>query len=223
MAILRTSTCHAHKHPEFHINYDPALVPVQDDVRWFAGWLEQSVAQGKQFAPGQTCQIGWMVTEVRQGNDGLLSFWEPDMQAMPVAWVESVSNTLAHLRQQKDVVESVLSADSLTCPSMLQSALICTRLGRQDGFVMERTDSSGTDSGWYFGCADENHEHNEVTELRCVSVYEAAVRYAPQIVPYLALPTGLIILVSEGVPSIFQDGELLKFKPGSFLAARHPG
>lgn len=221
MAILRTSTCHAHKHPEFRITYDPAIVPVEGDVRWFVGWLEQSVAQGKRFAPGETCQIGWIVTEVRQGNDGLLSFWEPDMRGMPVACSESVSNTLAHLRLQKDVVESVLSADALSYPSMRQSAIICSRLGKKDGLVMERTDSSGTDSGWFFGCRDEDHEHNEVAELRRVSVYEAAVRHAPQIVPYLALPKGVLVGMSNGVPAIFHDGELLEFKQGSFLAARH--
>lgn len=223
MAILRTSTCHAYKHAEFRITYDPAIVPVEGDVRWLVGWLEQSVAHGKRFAPGQTCQLGWIVTEVRQGNDGHLSFWEPDMRVVPVAWTESVSNTLAHFRLQKDVVESVLSADALSYPSMCQSAIICSRLGQKDGLVMERSDSSGTDSGWFFGCREDDHEHNEVAELQRVSVYEAAVRHAPQIVPYLALPTGVLLGVNKGVPAIFQGGELLEFKPGSFLAARHAG
>lgn len=163
-----------------------------------------------------------MVTEVRNSNDGLLSFWEPDMRALPVAWKESVSNTLAHLRLQKDVVESVLSADALAHPSMLQSAIICTRFGQKDGMVMERTEPSGTDSGWFFGCREEDHDHNEVAELRRVSIYEAAVRFAQQIVPYLALPDGVLIGVSKGVPAVFKEGELLKFKAGSFLAARHP-
>jgi hypothetical protein len=222
VAILQTSTCRGHKHPEFRITYDPAVVPVVADVRWFAGWLEQSVAQAKRFTPGQTCQIGWMVTEIRQGGDGLLSIWEPDMRAMPVAWTESVSHTLAHLRLQKDVVESVLSADELSYPSMLQSAIICTRLGEKDGLVMERTEPSGADSGWFFGCRDGDHGHNDVAALRRVSLYEAAVRFVPQIVPYLALPEGVLIEVRKGVPAIFQDGGLLEFKSGSYLAARYP-
>jgi hypothetical protein len=223
VAILRTSNCRAYKHPEFRITYDPAIVPVEADLRWFLGWLEQSIAQGKRFAPGQTCQIGWMLTEVRQGNDSLLSLWEPDMRAMPVSWTESVSNTLAHLRLQTDVVESVLSADALSYPSIRQSAIICTRLGQKDGLVMERTEPSGADSGWFFGCREKDHQHNDVAELLRVSLYEAAIRYAPQIVPYLALPKGVLIAVSKGVPAIFQDGELLDLKPGSFLAARHSG
>ena len=104
---------------------------------------------------------------------------------------------------------------------MRQSAIICTRLGQKDGLVMERTEPSDADSGWFFGCREKDHEHNEVAELQHISLYEAAVRYAPQVVPYLALPQGALIGVSEGMHTIFQDGELLEFKPGSFLAARH--
>lgn len=46
MAVLRTTNCVRYQHPEFRLTYDPAIVPVEDDVKWFIGWLEQSVAQG---------------------------------------------------------------------------------------------------------------------------------------------------------------------------------
>ncbi len=221
MAVLQTTSCRHHRHPEFRITYDPAIVPVEDDVRWFVNWLEQAVARGEQFSDGQTCQVGWVVNEVRSGEDGFLALWEPDMRQMPIAWVESVSHTLAHLRLQKDVHESVLSADDLSFPSMLQSAIICTRLGRTEGVVMERSASSGSDSGWFCGCGDEDHDHNSAGQLQKVSLYEAAVRYAPQIVPYLGLPGGILLEAAEGVPTIFWHGKLLPFKPGSYLAARH--
>jgi hypothetical protein len=76
---------------------------------------------------------------------------------------------------------------------MLQSAIICTRLEGAKGVVMERSAPSGSDSGWFCGCREEDHDHNSVTELRKVSLYEAAVRHAPQIVPYLALPEGILL------------------------------
>jgi hypothetical protein len=57
--------------------------------------------------------------------------------------------------------------------------------------------------------------------LRKVSLYETAVRYAAQIVPYLALPEGVLLEVGAGAPAIFRDGERLTFRPGSCLAARH--
>jgi len=221
MAVHQTTSCRRHRHPEFRITYDPALVPVEDDVRWFVGWLEEAVAGGELFADGQTCQVGWIVTEVRAGPDGCLALWEPDMRQMPVARVESVSYTLAHLRRQKDVCESVLAARELSFPSMLQSAIICTRLGKTEGVVMERSEPSGSDSGWFCGCRGDKHDHNSISELRMVSLYEAAVRYAPQIVPYLALPEGVLIGADDAAPTIFRHGQPLAFKPGSYLAMRY--
>jgi hypothetical protein len=221
MKALRTKTCRRHGHPEFRISYDPAVVVVPEDVKWLLGWLEKTVADGTRYTPGQTCQVGWMVTEVRQHEDGELSIWEPDMRHLPIEWADSVSYTLAHLRAQKDVVESVLGADDMTLPSIRQSAIMCTRLGRDEGMVLERVAPSGADSGWFCGCSDEDHDHNDVAELRRVSLYEAAVRHAPQIVPYLALPAGVLVGIEAGKPVVFRDGKSLAFRSGSYLARRN--
>jgi hypothetical protein len=148
MAVLRTTSCFRYEHPEFQITYDPTRVPVEGDLHWLINWLEESVAQGNRFSSDQTCQIGWMVTKVRQSDVGTLTLWEPDMREMPIVWVESVSNTLAHLRLQKDVVESVLAPSDLSYPSILESLLICSRLKENNGLVMERCQPSGRDSGW---------------------------------------------------------------------------
>ena len=222
MAVLRTTNCARHGHPEFQLVYDPEMVAIDDSVRWFAGWLEESVAQGTCYTAGQTCQIGWSVTEVRQRDDGDLTLWEPDMQHMPIVWSESVSRTLSHLGLQKDVVESVLDAEDSSFPSLRESAVICTRIGQSKGVVMERTKPSGAYSGWFCGCLGEDHDHNDVDELRLVSVYEAVVCHAPQILPYLALPPGTLASVgADDAPVIFRDGEPLEFKAGSYLAARY--
>jgi hypothetical protein len=222
MAVEQTSRCGKFGHPEFRFNFDRTQVPVAEDVQWIIDWLEQAVAEGECFTPGQTCQIGWMVTEVRLGENGFLTLWEPDLRKMPVAWVESVSNMLAHLRLQKDVVESVLPASALTFPSMQQSAIICTRFGNKGHLVLERTQPKAADSGWFFGCLDKDHDHNDAAELRCVSLYEAVVSHAPQIIPYLALPAGVLIALENGAPAILHNGEALDFLKGSFLAARYP-
>jgi hypothetical protein len=111
----------------------------------------------------------------------------------------------------------------LSFPSILQSGIICTRLGKSKGLIMERIQAEGPDSGWFCGCHEEDHDHNSVSELRCVSLYEAAVRYTPQIVSYLALPAGVMISVTDDRPDILQNGKSLPFKRSSYLAARHPG
>jgi hypothetical protein len=222
MIVLRTTKCSPHGHREFRIQYDPVAVPVERDALLLPDWLEESVAQGERFEAGQTCQIGWMVIEVRTAEDGFLTLWEPDMRAMPIAWTESVSNTLVQLRLQKDVVESVLTASDLSFPSLLQSAIICNRLAKGNACILARDQASGRDSGWFVGCRADDHSHNDAAQLKCVSLYEAAVRYAPQIIPYLAMPAGTFIDLDDGPPRIFRDDEPLHFKSGSLLAARHP-
>jgi hypothetical protein len=220
VAFLRTTSCRRHGHPEFRVTYDGAIVPVDGDVKWFIDWLEESVARGVRYSPGQTCQVGWVTTEVQQRSDGDLAIWEPDMQQMPVVWVEGVSHTLAYLRLQKDVVESVLSPTETSIPSMRESAIICTRLGKENEILMERTTAEGADSGWFCGCRAEDHDHNDVSELLRVSLFEAVMRYARALLPYLALPVGTLVALGTESPVIFQDGERLSFKPGSYLERR---
>jgi hypothetical protein len=219
--VLRTTTCALHGHPEFRIAYDPAVV-IADDVKWLLGWLEGSVAGGARYAAGQTCQIGWAITQVRHDGDDL-TICEPDMRHLPIAWSESVSCTLVHLRAQKDVVESVLGPGDLSFPSMRESAVICNRVGRGEDLVMERVEPAGADSGWFFGCREVGHDHNDAAELRRVSLYEAVVGHAPQTVPYLALPPGILVGVGPGAPAMFHQGEPLYPRPRSYLARRHAG
>lgn len=218
MEVLHTATCASHGHPEFRVSYDPKLVPVPDDARWLVGWLEDSVARGAKYEPAQTCQIGWLVAEVRAGADSALELWEPDLPHMPVQWVEGVSRILVHLRLQKDVAESVPDTE-FEFPSMRQSGIVCTRFSRAETLLLERTEPQGHDSGWFCGCADEDHDHNSINELCRVSLYEAAMMSALRIVPYLALPPGTLLEVGSGVPTIFVNGEPVAFKPGSYLDA----
>jgi hypothetical protein len=221
MITVRTSTCGRHGHPEFRLAYDPAVVVVVSDVEWLLGWLESSVAEGAQYRPDETCQIGWGVAEVRLHESGDLTLWEPDMQSMPIEWREGVSATLAQLRLQKDVVQSVLDVEDLLFPSLLEAALICNRLGRRDDIVMERSEPEGSDSGWYCGCRDADHDHNDPDQLLRVSLYEAASCYAPGIIPFAALPPGVLVDVARGVPEVFQEGTPLTIRPNSYLAARY--
>jgi hypothetical protein len=223
MKLLRTTRCSRNGHPEFRIVFDPAIVVIEDDAHWLLGWLEDSIAQGARYQTGQTCQVGWAVTEVRLHISGDLTLWEPDMRSMPFVWSEGVSHTLAHLRVQKDVVESVLDTDELSFPSMRQSAIICSQLGQEGDLVMERAEPNGADSGWFCGCGHDGHNHNDVAELRRVSLFESAVRHSPQIIPYLALPSGVLVVVDGGLPVIFRDGEPLEFRKGSYLASRYSG
>lgn len=221
MKTLRTSKCSHHDHPEFQITIDSSIVVLDSDAEWFLRGLEEAVSQGERYSSGQTCQVGWMINEVRQHESGDLTWWEPDMRSFPVNWQEGINITLVQLRTQKDVVESVLTAEDITFPSLRQSAIICSRLEQSQNIIMERCESKELDSGWFFGCQLKDHDHNNIADLQRVSLYEAAVRFAPQIVPYLALPAGILVALKDGVPVIYRNGEPLTFQSGSFLATKY--
>jgi hypothetical protein len=141
----RTTTCARNRHPEFRVCYDPSII-IDPDIGCFLESLEWAVANGERYSGGQTFQIGWMVTMIQENDEGTLSILEPDMKQMPIAWIDSVNHTLVHLRRQKDVCESVLPAQELSFPSTRQSAIICTQLGKDKGFILDRKEPAGRDS-----------------------------------------------------------------------------
>src|SRR5690349_16550004 len=97
-----TINCSKYGQPEISVTFEQKQV-LEDDVKWLLEWLESEVANGRRFLPSQTIQIGWMITRVEPLEDGVLKICEPDMEAFPVNFVDSVTNTLTHLRLQKMV------------------------------------------------------------------------------------------------------------------------
>jgi hypothetical protein len=82
--------------------------------------------------------------------------------------------------------------------------------------------SEGTnerDSGWFVGCRDHGHDHNDPGNLRCLSLYEA---YLGQrgIQGFVTFPAGATVVIERknGV-TIFNEGEPLRIVRGSFLDA----
>ena len=66
-----------------------------------------------------------------------------------------------------------------------------------------------------FAASDDGERFGEVAELLRVSLYEAAVHYSPKIIPYLALPPGVLIGVSANRPTMFHNGE--PFNAAAFI------
>lgn len=215
MDRITTQNCKAHGHLELALAYDPAQV-LESDVRWFASTLEWMVGSGSRFGAGESVQLGWSALWVSEMEDGVLGFEEPDMRSMPVMRQPGLTQTLRHLRLHKDVVESVLPADAAAFPSFRQACLVCTRLASSAGFIMDRQNPADADSGWFIGCRDKDHSHNQPDNLEKVSLYEAAIVHCPAALPYLALPAGILVAFDR-MPTIFKDRQALNLRRGSFL------
>ena len=141
---------------------------------------------------------------------------EPDFIEIPVNFVDSVTQTLVQLRLQKSVAESIGLEDQITFPSLRQSCLICTRVKDRGRFVMERFEKSENDSGWYLGCFDNDHDHNNPNNLQRVSLYDAACGML-MCVPFLPLPAQTLVKVNGTNFTISYKNEPLTPKSNSFL------
>lgn len=80
--IISTTKCERFGHPEFVLEFDASTVP---DVyaRDLVETIECMVKVGSCFQPGETFQIGWMLTRVQEQGPRQLTLEEPDMRSMP--------------------------------------------------------------------------------------------------------------------------------------------
>jgi hypothetical protein len=198
------------------LSYDETLA-LDQDVQLLASNLEELRARGEVYRSGETIQIGWTLLRFEAlGRD--LNLCEPDWTGnLPITFVAGVTNTVVHLRQQKDVVDSVGLSESLAFPVINQSAIVCSKVESGIG-LMVRHPGQGSDSGWFLGCVDSEHNHDDSKELRRLSLYEAACS-ARECIKFFALPPGIEILFdSEHRFAIWFDGEECRVRPGSYLA-----
>lgn len=82
--------------------------------------------------------------------------------------------------------------------------------------MMERFEATGNDSGWYLGCVDEDHDHNDPKNLQRVSLYEIACGMLT-CVPFLSLPPKIQVKVKNNNFNFHYNGESLVPKANSFL------
>jgi hypothetical protein len=193
--IVSTTGCAGSDHPEIRVVVSRAGVP-SVDVAWMIGHLEETVAAGTRYAPGETVQIGWMLTQVIERDDGHLGLTEPDMRSLPIVWVDDVSETLGHLRLQRDVADGLGVAPQF--PSIRESLVLGTDLDpASSALVLDRLPGEGFDSGWFLGDLRSELRYDGPDDLRRTSLYEAALSW-PAIIPYLALPPGSRIELDDG-------------------------
>lgn len=217
MRTVTTTKCTAHGQSELTLAFDPEKV-LERDVRWFAGTLEQDVESGARFKAGQSMQIGWMWTWVTALPDGTYGFEEPDMKsATPLVRQTGLTNSLSHLRLQKDILESVLTAETLSFPSIQQTCLVCTRLGNAGAFFLDRREPDDKDSGWIFGC-ESDHNHEMTASWQKTWLYTAVVGTCRRALPYLAFPPGSLITVDEkDSPVFYLNDKQLPIRKDSYL------
>jgi hypothetical protein len=88
------------------------------DINWLLTFLSKNVASGIRYNSEELIQIGWMILKVQTNEEGTLSLLEPDFCEIPIKFVDSVTQTLVHLRLQKSVAESIALEDVISLPDL---------------------------------------------------------------------------------------------------------
>ncbi|SPE51124.1 conserved hypothetical protein [Verrucomicrobia bacterium] len=209
-----TRSCASYGHLEFQIEFEAELV-LQSDVDSFLSYIAEQVKNGVKYNVGQLIQIGWMMDRIDE-KAGKLTLLEPDFIDIPIRYVHGATGTFRHLRSQKGVAESLGLEALLDFPTILHSAIVCNRQEDRVDFVMERARPENRDSGWFVGCGDPDHDHNNANNLRRTSLYEIA-RNRPNCIPFFALPARSFLQMKAGKLEVRCNNEKVKIKENSFL------
>jgi hypothetical protein len=213
-----TTRCKQFAHPEVVVGYADTGV-VQEDVANLIRILESMVEAGSSFEPGETVEVGWLYGQFREHHAGALTLYEPDLKAFPVSWVLGVTNILVTKRFQLDVADSFDLRERASFTTFRHSCLICSEYRAGIDFFMSRSQPENATSGWFIGCLNEQHDHNDPNKLICISTYELVTRVSRSPLMYLALPPEVIVEVKNELPRAALSDRPLSIASGSFVAA----
>lgn len=209
-----THRCSQHNHREFLLRWDGRRTSLAD-VRRLAETLEQDVARGVRFLPGDVVQIGWVPLRVIELPSRLLSLVEPDFCGAPLRYVQGVDGALHHLRAQDELVERVGLGGLAARPSLTQTARVCEHASSR-GLVLDRSEPDHADSGWLVTCAADDEEHAVAT----TTLYDLVCRF-PHLVDFLALPVGATVACTDvGDAIVWIEGREVGAREGLTFAAR---
>ncbi|WP_254511059.1 immunity protein Imm33 domain-containing protein [Anatilimnocola floriformis] len=211
-----TTNCSRYHHAEFVLEAKHDYL--QQTLQSVGTTIEQMVASGSRFKPNQTFQIGLSQTMVKPFDQWRLTLVEPDMVSFPIAWTSGISWTVQQLFLQSSCLGSVGLKPELQNVVLNKSLIVCRRYA-EAGFLMHRSEPSDqNDSGWYLGCNDEGHNHDDPRNLERVSLYAALLRQ-PSIGAFLTFPFESEIQIDpqRGLRLSLHE-QPIAIPPGTFLA-----
>jgi len=190
--------------------------------------------QSKRILSGQTLRYGWTLLRFVR-DDQNLSGTAPDallveeMQS-PLSqenppYMPGVAHTLALLQLQHEVLRRNGITGEAVYPHCSQYALVCTRVTPETlpflrPLKIDRAwQPNVRESGWFIGCCDREHDHNNPDELAPIHLFHLVEQF-PGLFPYLAMPVGTMLIFEESQAIIFRPGEQEgQVDPGSLLSS----
>ena len=198
------------------ISYDDAVL--EQDVEWFLNYSCSIFDSNIRLKTSTIIQVGMMLVKFKNTGEEIEVF-EPDMIGIPINFTKGITNTLRILRLQKDVYESLDINTDIAFPNLREAIVQCAEWEDATSYILERTESSGNNSGWYIGCTNPEHDHEDPKNLKTTSIYDILISHR-DILPFLALPSNTAVLVENDRAYVSFEGVEKPPKLGSYLRAR---
>lgn len=183
---------------------------------WFINWLVEYIDGGASIRDEQTLDCGF-VTLKCQVRDRHLTLLAPDFHSMPIQWKEDLTHALGTLSAHKYVPQSLGMEPHM--PTLMQTAIIGAKFNEHPFFMHHCescSDVNPNDSGWFIGHNGPTVDNNDPASLKLMSLYEVVLK-APDILVFLSLPIGCIVLFTGDRPVLAKDDEELEIPPDSYL------
>jgi hypothetical protein len=176
-------------------------------LRYIADYV---VASGRHIKSGETMRYGWSTLRFSPSSDGTNLMVEElanPFSPRSDTYVRGAATALAILLEQDATVRRNGVQTIAHHPHRSELAVICRYVTPQsDLMVFDRLKSTRQDdSGWFVGCGNPNHNHNDANELGKIHLVHLA-EISPKIVAYLAMP--------EDTRVVFDHGSVIVFAPG---------
>lgn len=182
----------------------------------------ESYITGKQkyILPGQTLPYGWtvlrFVSDEQQvsgiESDVLLIQEKQYISSRKNQYTSGVSCTMALLQLQHEAMQRNRVTGEAAYPSSSQLVIVCTRAMPEKIqylrplMVHRAWQPTMHRSGWFIGCCEHEHDHDNPHELASVHLSHIIERF-PGLFPYVAMPVGTQLLFEDNQAIIFHPGE----------------
>lgn len=167
---------------------------------------------GQHINAGETMRYGWSTLRfIQDPGTNVLAIEELAEPYLPTneSFVRGAGKAIAILRTQDAAVARNRIVTLGHHPHRSERVVICRRLSPNVPWrimVFDRLQSKQNDqSGWFVGCGQGNHDHNNVNELATLHLVFLSER-DPRIIDYLAMP--------EGTRVVFEPEKIIVFGPG---------
>jgi len=189
-------------------------------VERLLAFLHRYVARhGKPILASQTLRYGWTLLRAELGQPDLdraderlkLQELADPFAEHDTSFVDGVACAIGLLAIQEEAIARNRLTGAAEHPHRGDTILICSRVDPSGGTPLTLTRQALTDRqfhycGWFAGCQDHAHHHDDPDQLHGVHLLHLVARYT-WIFPYLGMPTGTTITLDGASVVVFRPDE----------------